>query len=424
VDAIEPSPHRPGTAYIAVHRRFLDDFSPYIYKTSDFGNSWSRLSDGQNGIPSDFPARVVREDPDRQGLLYAGTDFGLFISFDDGGSWRQLTNGLPNSPITDIKVHRGDLLLSTMGRSFWILDNLSIFHQLDEEVTRQEYHLFQPRDAYRMRYRGSSNVPEFIGAGAMIDFYLEDLPEENLLLEFYNSKGERVHSFAGIVEGEEDTLESDTEQEVNMKAPGSIPGTAGELRLKKGHNRFIWNLRYPGETTPSEDGETYFGVGAGPMTTPGSYTVRLSVGDWSSEKSLHIKPDPRVIKAGVTPSDMQAQLQHNLKVRDAIGEAQCMAAEIDSARTRFERQLNEGEINKRSIESELEQLDRLHAQLVTSDKGSYPPPMLIDQLEYMYFMTIRSDQRPGNHAYNRFETLNSELKQIKNEWQKLKPEKL
>jgi len=422
VDAIEPSPHNPGTAYIAVHRRFLDDFSPYIYKTSNFGKSWKRLTDGQNGIPDDFPARVVREDPDRQGLLYAGTDFGLFFSLDDGANWQHLRNGLPNTPITDIKVHRGDLLLSTMGRSFWILDNLKIFHQLDEELTQKKYHLYQPRDAYRMRYRGSSDVPEFISSGAMIDFYLQEVPDEPLLLEFYNTDGERVHSFAAKVESEKDSQEGDTD-EVNMKAPGSIPGTAGDLNLKQGHNRFIWNLRYPGRTTPSDDGETYFGVGAGPMTTPGSYTVKLSIGDWSTEKPLRIKPDPRVIESGVTLSDMRAQLQHNLKVRDAIGEAQRLAAEIDSARADLKKQMEEQQTNNSDLQSDMDQLDELHAQLVTSDKGSYPPPMLIDQLEYMYFMTIRSDQRPGNDAYNRFETLNSELEQIKNEWQELKPEK-
>ncbi len=423
VDAIEPSPHKPGTAYIAVHRRFLDDFSPYIYKTSDFGKSWKRLTDGQNGIPADFPARVVREDPDRQGLLYAGTDFGLFFSLDDGTNWQQLRNGRPNTPITDIKVHRGDLLLSTMGRSFWILDNLNIFHQLDEELAQKEFHLYQPRDAYRMRYRGSSDVPEFISPGAMIDFYLQEIPDEPLLLEFYNSDGERVHSFAGKVESKEDSSEADTD-EVNMKAPGSIPGTADDLKLKEGHNRFIWNLRYPGKTTPSDNGETYFGVGAGPMTTPGSYTVRLSIGDRSIEKPLRIKPDPRVIEAGVTLSDMRAQLQHNLKVRDAIGEAQLIAAAIDSARADLKKQVKEGETDQSSVETRIKEMDQLHARLVTSDEGSYPPPMLIDQLEYIYFMTIRADQRPGNDAYTRFETLNKELEQVKNEWQKLKPERL
>ena len=417
VEAIEPSPHTPGTAYIAVHRRFLDDFSPYIYKTEDYGNSWDRLTTGQNGIPADFPTRVVREVPDRVGLLYAGTDFGFFISFNDGANWQQVQYGLPNSPITDIKIHRKDLSLSTMGRGFWIMDNLSVLHQFDGQLAQNEYHLYKPRDAYRMRYRGSGGVPEYIDAGAMVDFFLKEIPEEPLVLQFINEEGEAVRSFVGKVdEDEENKSEGGDENEVNMMAPGSAPATAGDLKLKKGHNRFIWNLRYPGETVPSEDGETYFGVGAGPMTVPGSYTVKLSVGDRSTEQPLEILVDPRVQEAGVTQSDMIAQLKHNLKVRDAIGEAQRMAAEIDSARTRLKEAEGEDVASAR-----MERLNKLHSELVTSEKGSYPPPMLIDQLEYMYYMTIRADQRPGNDAYSRYNTLKKELDRIAAEWENMKP---
>lgn len=417
VDAIEPSPHTPGTAYVVIHRRFLDDFFPYIYKTTDFGKSWKRLTDGQNGIPADFPVRVVREDPDRQGLLYAGTDFGLFVSFDDGQHWQQLQNRLPNSPITDIKIHRKDLVLSNMGRGFWILDNLSILHQIDHGLARQDYHLYQPRDAYRMRYRGSSGVPEYIDAGAMIDFYLAEIPDKPLALQIVNEDGTPVRSFVGKVEdSKEDSIES-SEEEVNMKAPGDIPGTAGELKLKKGHNRFIWNLRYPGKTMASEDEETYFGVGAGPMTVPGTYIVKLTVGDWSQEQKLTIKIDPRIEAAGVTMADLQAQLEHNLKVRDAIGKAKLIAANIDSMHSGLKSASEEG---KDGTQSKIDHLDALHNRLVTSEEGSYPPPMLIDQLEYMYFMTIRADQRPGDDAYARFKTLQKELEEIEAEWESIK----
>lgn len=417
VDAIEPSPHTAGTAYIAVHRRLLDDFSPYIYKTDDYGKSWTRLTTGKNGIPADFPTRVVREDPDRKGLLYAGTDFGFFISFDDGAHWQQMQYGLPNTPITDIKIHRGDLSLSTMGRGFWILDNLSLLHQADDNLAEGSFHLYKPRDAYRMRYRGSRGVPEYIDAGAMVDFYLKDIPEEPVVLQFINEDGETVRSFLGKPEkDEEHTKEEDESNEVNMMAPGSIPDYAGELDLKEGHNRFIWNLRYPGETVPSDNGETYFGVGAGPMTVPGSYTVKLTVGDQSTEQPLNIVIDPRIKEAGVTQSDMLAQLKHNLKVRDAIGRAQRMAAEIDSARSHLKDTGGDQENT-----AMMKKLNELHSELVTSEIGSYPPPMLIDQLEYMYYMTIRADQRPGNDAYSRYNTLKKELDRIAAEWDGMKP---
>src|SRR5258708_2835237 len=130
VQNIEPSPHHAGTAYAAVYRFLLGDFAPYLYRTDDFGRTWTRLTDGTNGIAKDEPVRVVREDPDRAGLLYAGTEFGIYVSFDNGARWQSLQMNLPVTPVTDIKIAHKDLVLSTQGRSFWILDNLTPLHQL------------------------------------------------------------------------------------------------------------------------------------------------------------------------------------------------------------------------------------------------------------------------------------------------------
>ncbi|PYT04337.1 MAG: hypothetical protein DMF60_15670, partial [Acidobacteria bacterium] len=151
VQYIDPSPHRKGSAYYAAYRWLLGDYQPYIYRTDDYGKTWTRLTDGKNGIPADWPARVVREDPDREGLLYAGTEFGMFISFDNGGRWQSFQLNLPNVPITDIKVHKKDLVVATQGRAFWILDNIASLHQLTSRVTASEVHLFKPRDGYRTR---------------------------------------------------------------------------------------------------------------------------------------------------------------------------------------------------------------------------------------------------------------------------------
>ena len=132
IQNIEPSPLRPGTAYFAAYRYLLGDFAPYIYRTDDFGKTWTKLTDGKNGIAADEPTRVVREDPARAGLLYAGTEFGMYISFDNGAHWQPFQLNLPATPITDIKLAHNDLILSTQGRSFWILDNLSPLHQIKE----------------------------------------------------------------------------------------------------------------------------------------------------------------------------------------------------------------------------------------------------------------------------------------------------
>ncbi|MEO8575597.1 MAG: hypothetical protein ABI556_02800, partial [Gemmatimonadales bacterium] len=182
VQNIEPSPHRAGSAYYAVLCYLLGDFRPFIWRTDDYGVSWKLLTTELNGIPYDHPTRVVREDPVREGLLYAGTEFGAWVSFDNGGRWLPLQLNLPVTPITDMKVHRGDLVLSTQGRSFWILDDLEPLRQMSEVVGAKGAHLFAPREAYRLVYtagfggtesnRSSSGDPQYPPAGAMIDYWL------------------------------------------------------------------------------------------------------------------------------------------------------------------------------------------------------------------------------------------------------------
>jgi hypothetical protein len=167
----------------------LGDFQPYIWRTDDYGKTWARLTNGTNGIPNNHPTRVAREDPDREGLIYAGTEFGMFVSFDNGKKWQPLQLNLPATPITDLKVHRKDLVISTQGRSFWILDNLTPLHQMSDAIAGAEGRdpssgatLFKPRDAYRFRYtagfggvesnRSNPADPQYPPAGAMIDYWL------------------------------------------------------------------------------------------------------------------------------------------------------------------------------------------------------------------------------------------------------------
>jgi photosystem II stability/assembly factor-like uncharacterized protein len=179
VSNIEPSPHRRGSAYYAVYRYLLGDFRPYIYRTDDYGKTWTYLTNGSNGISNDNPTRVVREDPDREGLLYAGTEFGMFVSFDNGKSWTSFQQNLPITPINDIKVHQGDLVLATQGRAFWIIDNLAPLHQWSDQLASGRAQLFTPREAVRLRYaggfgfgRGGPASPQYPPPGAMIDYYI------------------------------------------------------------------------------------------------------------------------------------------------------------------------------------------------------------------------------------------------------------
>jgi len=188
VQYIEPSPHRKGSAYYAVYRWLLGDYQPYIYRTDDYGKTWIRLTDGKNGIPADWPTRVVREDPNREGLLYAGTEFGIFLSFDNGAHWQTFQLNLPNVPVTDIKVHQKDLVVSTQGRAFWILDNISSLHQIAPQMAASDLHLFHPRDGYRTRV--NPNV-----LGPTIEYYLPAAPAGPVTIEILDAKGALINSY-------------------------------------------------------------------------------------------------------------------------------------------------------------------------------------------------------------------------------------
>src|SRR6266568_5180681 len=188
VQYIDASPHRRGSAYFAVYRYLLGDYAPYLYRTDDYGRTWTRLTDGKNGIPSDWPTRVVREDPNREGLLYAGTEFGIFISFDNGAHWQSFQLNLPNVPVSDIKLQRNDLIVSTQGRAFWILDNISSLHQLTPQVSTADAHLFKPRDGYRTRV----NPPVL---GPTIEYYLPSAPNGAVTVEILDAKGALVNSY-------------------------------------------------------------------------------------------------------------------------------------------------------------------------------------------------------------------------------------
>jgi photosystem II stability/assembly factor-like uncharacterized protein len=195
VQSIEPSAHARGTAYVAIYRYLLGDFQPYIYRTRDYGKTWTRLTDGRNGIAADEPTRVVREDPDRPGLLFAGTEFGIHVSFDDGAHWEPLQQNLPATPVTDIAIARKDLVISTQGRSFWILDDITPLEQLGDSALGPSAHLFAPRDAIRYRYQPyppAPGVPDFPPPGATIDVWLSSPLDSSSKLEVLDAQGKVV----------------------------------------------------------------------------------------------------------------------------------------------------------------------------------------------------------------------------------------
>jgi hypothetical protein len=397
VQQIEASPHLPSKAYACILRYQLGDFEPHAYKTENYGETWTRITTGINGIPRDFPVRVVREDPNREGLLYAGTEFGMFISFDDGSHWQNFQLNLPVTPVTDIKIVGKDLALSTMGRSFWILYDLVPLHEISEQIVASTAFLFGIKTSFRIygarfsRRPSGPDAPQYPNPGANIDYYLAGEPEGEIKLEILDVEGNLIREFSSEerkITPPEGSGQRDRAGEEERRRMRPRP----KLEKSAGIHRFVWDLRYTGPWHKDPERSER----SGPMVPPGIYQARLTVGNWSSGVSFELKMDPRVLKEGITEADVSAQAEFALKVRDTLSETRRVTAKVEKA------------IEDKSKDEEL--LVAIKKRLI-SDPGRYAQPMLLDQLEYLYSNLIRADQRPGQDAYDRFEELNNALQE-------------
>jgi hypothetical protein len=385
VQNIEPSPHRPGTAYVALYRYLLGDFAPYIYRTDDFGKTWTRLTDGKNGIAADEPTRVVREDPDRPGLLYAGTEFGIYISFDNGAHWQSFQLNLPVTPVTDIKVAHKDLVLSTQGRSFWILDNLTPLHQLKDGTGAQTV-LFVPREAVRTPGAGAlegltrTETIRYPQTGAQIDYYLPAASEVSL--EILDEAGKPIRKFSSHAAAPTGGGEDDQEG-------GGGGGRRGRVTVpldgKPGMHRFTWDLQYPGPWLSASRPEGP----NGPTAVPGKYQVRITAGAYTATQPFTLIEDPRITKDGVTTADLREQFEHNIRVRDLVSDVNKAVARIRAA-------------------PKSPALDEISAHIITPTIR-YSKPELQTHIQYLYSLTTGTDQKIGRDATERYEILRKEL---------------
>jgi photosystem II stability/assembly factor-like uncharacterized protein len=315
VNDIELSTHAPGRAFVPVHRYRLDDFRPYVFRTDDYGATWELLTDGANGIPADHFVRAVSEDPDRRGLLYAGTEFGLYASFDDGATWQSLQLNLPIAPVTDLAVQRGDLVVATQGRSYWILGDLGLLHELSDEVLAAPAHLFSVRPAVQWAGSGGwggggargENPPD----GAVIRYHLaQDLSEDDateVTLEILDAEGEVLRTL------------SSQEKEPSAPNPWAaiFPESqpSGKLEAKKGSNRYVWDFRLPDAFVV--DDATLWGRPRGPEVPPGRYQARLTVGEVTSTRSFEVRQDPRI---EVDSSEAVERFELARRISDTISE--------------------------------------------------------------------------------------------------------
>lgn len=390
VQFIEASPHRKGSAYFAVYRWLLGDYQPYIYRTDDYGQTWKRLTGGKNGIPADWPTRVVREDPDREGLLYAGTEFGMFISFDDGARWQPFQLNMPNVPVTDIKVHRKDLIVSTQGRAFWILDNVTSLHQLTSQLKTSEVHLFKPRDGYRTRVGPTS-------LGPAIEYYLPAVTTKAVVIEILDAKGNVLNSYNSetpVLRGPRLGAGGPGMPGVGGAGPESQPPDPDAAPVRRGAppprvtkvaglNRFVWDVRHQ----------------AGVILPPGRYQARLKTGDVVLTEPFNVLIDPRVAADHVTQADLQEQFEHNLRMRAMVSSVNQLIARVRAAKARSQNVADEAVI-------------ALERKLVT-EPVRYGKPGLQAQITYLAGMTANVDQKIGRDAIERYEVLKKELDAIR-----------
>lgn len=407
VDAVEPSPHDPAKAYVSILRYQLGDYAPYIYKTEDYGKTWSLLTDGKNGIPSDHPTRVVREDPESEGILYAGTEFGLFVSMNDGESWTRFESNFPVTPVTDLKVHQDDLVASTMGRGFWILDDLTSLRGI-KDIGDQSLVMFQPKPGIRnmMSARSETNGPEYPRAGVNLSYYQKE-KADLLRLEILNEAGEIVKVYEDSqVEEEVDTERDMSTEFSNFPASKGLPNT-------EGLNTFRWNMRHKGGW--NEDSKRSY-IGNGPMVSTGNYTARLIAGDQEITKNFVVSLDPRVTL--VSDADVAEQEDLALQIQEFRDEVNQLVAEVKKEKEGLETSLDQEAPNQRALDRKNE-LEAIYYSLVTSP-GTYMKPMLQAQTGYLSSMLGRADQMPGQDAYQRLEELQKEFKEIKSQFENWK----
>ncbi|MBL6746934.1 MAG: hypothetical protein ISP88_13595 [Pseudomonadales bacterium] len=406
VDAVEPSPHDAAKAYIAVLRYQFGDWKPYIYRTNDFGRSWDLLTDG-NGIPEDYPTRVVREDPDKVGVLYAGTEYGIFVSLNDGDTWHDFQQNLPVTPVTDIKIVRGDLAISTMGRSFWVLDNITTLQQDAINSLDSEPALFQPKTTIRYRRpRGMPNteVPDYPQPAVVIDYYLPENFSERLVMEILDDAGDVVNRFTNA---DEDSDDGPGEQALtDMGTNQTIFLVDDSLSTDAGLNRFRWTMRHFGAWHSNEDRRYQ----NGPMVKPGTYTVRLSAGDSTMEHAFELQVDPRVLAGGTTLADISAQVDLQLEITELLSSARRLEDELDKEQEELEELETENGLSAQQ-QARLENVNAVLSALQTAE-GIYMEPMLTAQISYLYNMINAADQAPGQEAEMRFTELNQQFQAL------------
>ncbi len=329
ISIIHTSDHAKGKAYLAANKYMYGDRTPYLFKTTDYGKTWTKIT---NGIPSDEYCRVLREDPNKAGLLYAGTERGVYVSFNDGNSWQKLNLNLPITPIRDLQIQKRekDLVIATHGRAFWILDDITPLYEIMDNAVKSDKHLFKPRSAYRMQggqgksTNSGTNAPN----GVIVRYYLKNKPTKEIELQFLNEKNDTIISYSSTkdLKGEPAKIAKEFYQDTKKDKPGFVTAKAGM-------NIFIWDMCYPNVTTVDGTNIMWAGSGEGAKVVPGNYKVRL-IEDKTiiAEQAIEIKKDPRLT---VSDADLKEQFDLHQKINKKIDEAHIAINQIRKIRTQI-----------------------------------------------------------------------------------------
>lgn len=418
VSLIEPSPHDAGTAFAAIDRHKLDDIQPYIFQTVDYGRTWTSIV---NGLPAGAFVHAVREDPKRKGLLYAGTETGVFISFDSGANWRPLQLNLPRVPVHDLIVKNDDLNVATHGRSFWILDDISPLRQFTAKTESSSAVLFQPRPAWRVRFPDSVDKRTPAGenppAGAILYYYLGTVPKSDITIEILDAKGNVVKTYSSAKKAEvEGPSEWPDVQRVNEVLPIAL-----------GVNRFPWDLRHE---APLKLPGAFYESDAPPkgaFALPGAYQVKLTVDGKSQTVPLELKVDPRI---KVSREDLEKQFELEQNIVRRLTAAHKAAIDLRGLRGQLQA-LNHKYAGVSSwdpirpgAEDLIKKLTAIEEALiqtkVKSTEGDLNyPTMLDEQLIFLLAAVDSGDAAPTDAEGEVFEMLNAKIQAQLAKWDEL-----
>ena len=427
ISLIDASPHDAATAYAAIDRHRIDDIEPHIYRTHDSGKTWDEIV---RGIPDNAYVHAVREDPARKGLLFAGTELGVYVSFNDGDWWQPLQLNLPVTPIRDLLVHGNDLVVATHGRSFWILDNISPLREMNGETVAAGVHLFKPAPAIRVRKNAGHDTPlqpetpagKNPPSGAIIDYSLGSVPSQ-VTLEIVDNTGKVVRKYSS----------SDQQRKLDETQPFPTYWLNPPAPLSKnfGLNRFVWDLRYErpralryGYSIAAAFGEDAIMVPEGPLVSPGVYQVRLSVDGRSYTSSVEVKMDPRV---RVSPLALSQQLGLETQIIDGMNESFDLVQQINQLRSQLkELQTKLGsDPNPASLLASINALDKQAEEMVAVEQ-TYPPVGIVSAASLngafgsLLLLVEAADAAPTTQAANTYGIYKRLLDQQAAKWVALK----